>query len=755
MAKKNQQPDATYMMLEDILSTLNQIARNQDIDHNMLSSVNTGVRDTQGLSEEMTTQFKITQQKFNEAIGALSSVAEQSGTASAPMHRNSVSEQILREGTENGDPFEDLELQKEQPVISIPITDKIEQPPMLPVQQLDNQSAQTQNVQNAQSTGKNLTIKVPNATTTPQQSQVVQQQPQQQVPQVVQPIVQPVADLKLEENPLFVDMYKKVRESNANIANLTKVINDISHMLYESYRYASLDLIATLQSQSPNKKRILVTGFYGAPNLGDELMCLTILDYLRAYLPDAELTVMCTNSDYFDYAGAYFGAHILHYPRGHYDMNVIANSFDAIFIGGGALFDDSLAARGINRPGMMNIGRVAVDLPRAFETMNKPVAYLGMSTNAEMHDQEYLSNVSDAIIGARVTTIRDPYSMEVLTKAGVPEDRMLLCPDIIASDQLLQEVIKDVQTILSNKKDNLSKDNTNASEKTIMVSWIFNAHDTPGLLPPFIEEIARLNEEEGRKVKVKLIPFLMESEADDKGITALREGLSPAARKILDVPDFSLDIGVVSDEISECDYAINMRYHGAYLAGMLGLPGVVVSWSGHQHYPNKMRYVSEQFDDIVFTDSARFDGKTEAEKAFRTLFGDKDEERINAIDAALAIDNDKVMGTDIEENIFLFPDDDNEDVETVTVVAKSILEVMEDEINVSIEALEDPEKYAEECRKLHAHQVISSLDDGDTSVDEKLIDARLRRIEKTIGICEDAEGKMNTIMGRLVNSINK
>lgn len=416
----------------------------------------------------------------------------------------------------------------------------------------------------------------------------------------------------------------RTRDINTAVKKMSQDVSEISRMLYDSYRYASPELITTLQSQVPGKKRILLVGFYGAPNLGDELMCLTVLDYLREKLPDAEFTVMCTNSDSFNYADAYFGANILHYPRGYYDENVIANSFDAIIVGGGALIDDSFPARGGNVPGTMNIGRVAVELPKAFGTMGKPSAMLGLSTNDKLEDPQYIDTVVTAIAGTHVTTIRDPYSLDTLLKCGAPEDRMALCPDIVASDKILYEVLRGTRLLLEEENEAIkSGKKTGDDIKRIMVTWISSDQESMSRLASIVEAVAIKNMELNKNVRVCLVPFLQEFNTDENMATALRAILSDGANGILETPKYTEDIGIVCNMISACDYAVNMRYHGGLLAALLGLPGVVVIWEEHRHYHNKMKHLAKQFADFKQVDSSRFDAMTEVEKAFNVVFGDE------------------------------------------------------------------------------------------------------------------------------------
>lgn len=432
---------------------------------------------------------------------------------------------------------------------------------------------------------------------------------------------------QIANNTFLNEMIQEIHDTHAIVKKISQDVSNISRMLYDSYRYASIELLTALQSQAPDKKRILLAGFYGAPNLGDELMCLTTLEYLREKLPDADFTIMCTNSDNFNYSDAYIKTSIIHYPRSFYDENVIANSFDAIIVGGGALIDDSHAARGGIAPGTMNIGRVSVELPKAFGMMKKSAVMLGLSTNKELKDSQYIDKVVAAIESAQITTIRDPYSLNTLIKCGIPENRLTLCADIVMSNKTLLEILRNTRMRLEAENESAKVDNTSkGNSKRIMITWINSDNDSLSHLASIVEAVASKNMKMGENVHVCLIPFLQEFNTDENMAAALRSNISSNANNILETPKYSEDIRVVCEAISNCDYSINMRYHGGLLAASLGLPGTVVTWDKHRHYPNKMKYLNEQFDSLEQVTYSRLNAMALVEKAFDAMFVDAEEQ---------------------------------------------------------------------------------------------------------------------------------
>ena len=83
--------------------------------------------------------------------------------------------------------------------------------------------------------------------------------------------------------------------------------------------------------------KILLAGFYGARNLGDELMMQKVyrdlnIDKSRVYV------LMCDNPELNVFR--YPGMNMLHYPKTRFDYSFLADQFECVVFGGGAIIDD-------------------------------------------------------------------------------------------------------------------------------------------------------------------------------------------------------------------------------------------------------------------------------------------------------------------------------------------------------------------------------------------------------------------------------
>jgi len=64
--------------------------------------------------------------------------------------------------------------------------------------------------------------------------------------------------------------------------------------------------------------------------------------------------------------------------------------------------------------------------------------------------------------------------------------------------------------------------------------------------------------------------------------------------KIIIKTNFS-DVKNFLDQFKTADISVNMRYHGALLSMVYGIPSVNIIYDIHPHYPNKMNYLAKIF----------------------------------------------------------------------------------------------------------------------------------------------------------------
>jgi len=89
---------------------------------------------------------------------------------------------------------------------------------------------------------------------------------------------------------------------------------------------------------SNNKIKLLIVGFYGAYNIGDDLMLKSLLSFLDEDV--FEITVMFNhNADLI--LEDFEHVNVIYYPKNVDEYIVYAKKFDKLIFGGGAIIDDT------------------------------------------------------------------------------------------------------------------------------------------------------------------------------------------------------------------------------------------------------------------------------------------------------------------------------------------------------------------------------------------------------------------------------
>lgn len=338
--------------------------------------------------------------------------------------------------------------------------------------------------------------------------------------------------------------------------------------------YVSLE-IANL----PSDNGILIMGFYGARNIGDELMLKTLLDYFDK--KGVRATVMM--SDNYSFDTSYYAPHkVIHYPRRPDDIAYIVEKFDTFVWGGGATIDDqNYYYNGENT----SLAYSAMAISKSAIKNHKKVMVLGVSANRTITDHKFINDLNYVIQGAKFFSLRDENSLKTLKEARVDSEKITIIDDLALS-----------------QLDFYNNEKKNNDKLTIGLVYILNDKTINKLSEYTKKLILYLEKNIKEDVEILMIPFYDYLNNDYemyKKILKEIENTEINQRILVRIIE-TIDESVSS--LLKCDLAFGMRYHAILLASCAGVKTVAIDYSTeHRHYYNKVAYVKKNYNPEILT----------------------------------------------------------------------------------------------------------------------------------------------------------
>lgn len=328
-------------------------------------------------------------------------------------------------------------------------------------------------------------------------------------------------------------------------------------------------------------EKVLVMGWLGGFNLGDEMM----FDVVRQALSNKQYEVSTITHQTNTQVKLKYTPHFT--PRNKLTDEVIGrlcNDNKALFIGGGALFDDK------NYQGSLaqDIARVA----NTFIQKGKPVVIYGVSTNKTLKGADFLNEYREVFKQARYISVRDEYSKKTLEEITRRKDIHLVDDIVFANPKLYEGINKSIPR--------------NKSIKKIAVIGLYN-DKTVLSWAKIINKLTHLDD-----VEIGLINFFNEANNDlvySAEMTKYIKNTSPL--KTIHIPATLEDL---NQSLQEYDAVISMRYHGSLVAIARGMKTLMVDYNTHSHYYNKNKYLKATYGKAAtlqsFTDITAMDIKS-------------------------------------------------------------------------------------------------------------------------------------------------
>lgn len=336
--------------------------------------------------------------------------------------------------------------------------------------------------------------------------------------------------------------------------------------LTAKFRYTNLEYAAKRQGSG----RILVAGWYGAENFGDELMLRSVLESLPTEALDRVSVLLWDNYLYPDDA-LDPRVTVLHYPISTWDLDQLAESHDALVWGGGAIIDDRQYTP---NPENFDTGNLFIRLSRKMLARGKEVWCLGLSSNDHIESPEYARELDQIVRGSALFSLRDPISLQTLREAGVDTSGIVLCEDLAFASPELTSLERHVP-----------------SEEGAPLRLAFVPLSTESQFDHYVSVLDAVDaslRDAGRAYEIVLVPFLNEGGHDMRYCQALIERVACSERMRVAAYTGS----VPGLELASFDLVITYKYHAALIALVQGTPTLCVFDETHPHYRNKMTYLT-------------------------------------------------------------------------------------------------------------------------------------------------------------------
>lgn len=389
------------------------------------------------------------------------------------------------------------------------------------------------------------------------------------IPRQIEDISDRLIQLESEQYPKILEKLSNrlTKLESENVALREQVTRLSHHAKYYNYEYVS-----KLIPQESVK--VLLAGWYGAENFGDELMLRTILDFLpKDILPQTAVLLW----DNYSYPRDAIDpcVTLIHYPQSTWQLDQLARQFDVLVWGGGAIIDD----RQYNEdPSNTSTGNLFIRLSKSMIALGKSVYCLGLSSNDSISNMDYARELDLIVNCSKLFSLRDPYSLQTLRSSGIRTEKVVLCEDLVFANDALRQLPK---------HPNAGGDTGSLRIAFVPLTTESQFNHYVGILNRVIREI----EASGHAYEISIIPFYNEEGHDSIYCQSLLSAIENSAS--VHVEPYAANIKDL--RFNSYDLVIAYKYHAALISLVQETPTICVVDSNHPHYLNKMRHLTSLF----------------------------------------------------------------------------------------------------------------------------------------------------------------
>lgn len=294
--------------------------------------------------------------------------------------------------------------------------------------------------------------------------------------------------------------------------------------------------------------KILISGYYGFNNIGDESILRIVVESLRSHIDDIEITILSHNPQ--DTAEKY-GVKAVNRMSLPTIIKSVKNC-DLLISGGGSLLQDVTSSNSI---------RYYLFIIRLAQLFGKKTVLYSQGIGP-INKQKNRKLVASCLKKVDEIAVRDESSADLLAEIGIDRNRVAITADpVMAIKKANLDIGKHILEELGCKKE--------ANRK--VVGWAIKSADMSPAFLGEIEKSIRWLKQEYNTVSV-LIPFHYEQDAIV--VSELQDKLKDEA--------FSISEKYLTEEmlsiIGNLDYLVGVRLHSLIFAAVMEVPSLAISY---------------------------------------------------------------------------------------------------------------------------------------------------------------------------------
>ena len=320
-----------------------------------------------------------------------------------------------------------------------------------------------------------------------------------------------------------------------------------------------------LTEDAGRARMIALSGFYGARNLGDDLIMESIAGSIERQVKGAQVAIVAQSPGTVELA---FGRQAVARTR-HHEVDALVAKSDAFVLGGGGLWHDYTfrkagGIRSLATGATMSIGGVGIAGMLA-NIRGIPFHVVGLGVGP-LTDPEagqlvrYVAKMTDSLM------VRDTGSLDLLKWAGVPENRVSVDPDVVYALDLAGEASAELAAL----------SDTHFVLGLNLRPWDRGDVPISALIDQIAQSVRSFAAGLDKPLALVLLP-MQEGASYDRAVLAQLATVLAGAYPVVELPTPLVEHDFIG-ALKKIDLLLSMRLHSCLLAHRLGTPAVGLAY---------------------------------------------------------------------------------------------------------------------------------------------------------------------------------